>query len=197
MAKPTSLAIVCKGCLTTRNISLTGPFGNNGSILPRTCPVNSSCPLDPWVVVPERSTCVDQQTLKLQELPESVPVGELPRHLLLVTDRYHTGIASPGKRFLVTGIYSLMTPSGKFNFKIKILASKGNGGGGVALRFPYLKVLGLESLVMADMPRPALPLTDTQERRFTEFARSPMLYERIARSIAPSLYGHDGIFLFA
>lgn len=28
------------------------------------------CPIDPWVVVPDKSKYVDQQTLKLQENPE-------------------------------------------------------------------------------------------------------------------------------
>lgn len=28
------------------------------------------CPIDPWIVVPDKSKYVDQQTLKLQENPE-------------------------------------------------------------------------------------------------------------------------------
>jgi DNA replication licensing factor MCM5 len=39
------------------------------------------------VIVHDRCTFVDQQTLKLQEAPDLVPVGELPRHMLLVADR--------------------------------------------------------------------------------------------------------------
>ena len=33
------------------------------------------------------STFSDHQTLKLQEAPDMVPVGELPRHMLLSVDR--------------------------------------------------------------------------------------------------------------
>jgi DNA replication licensing factor MCM5 len=33
---------------------------------------------------------MDQQVLKLQEMPESVPTGEMPRSLDLVLDRYGT-----------------------------------------------------------------------------------------------------------
>lgn len=46
------------------------------------------CPLDPYVVVHEHSKFVDQQTIKLQEAPDAVPVGELPRHIILSVDRY-------------------------------------------------------------------------------------------------------------
>lgn len=47
----------------------------------------SKCPLDPYFIVPDRCTCVDYQTLKLQESPEDVPHGELPRHLQLYADK--------------------------------------------------------------------------------------------------------------
>lgn len=56
---------------------------NEGTDVPST-----RCPPDPFVLVTEKSKCIDQQTLKLQEAPDSVPVGELPRHILLTVDRY-------------------------------------------------------------------------------------------------------------
>lgn len=33
-------------------------------------PGEDPCPIDPWIVVPDKSKYVDQQTLKLQENPE-------------------------------------------------------------------------------------------------------------------------------
>ena len=49
---------------------------------------NKDCPLDPYMVDHEKTKQIDQQILKLQEAPDSVPVGELPRHILLTVDRY-------------------------------------------------------------------------------------------------------------
>ena len=46
------------------------------------------CPLDPFFIIPDKCKCVDFQVLKLQELPDSVPKGEMPRHLQLYCDRY-------------------------------------------------------------------------------------------------------------
>lgn len=46
------------------------------------------CPLDPYVIVHEKCTFVDQQNIKLQEAPDAVPVGELPRHIQLCADRF-------------------------------------------------------------------------------------------------------------
>jgi DNA replication licensing factor MCM5 len=44
--------------------------------------------MDPYMVNTEKCHYVDQQVLKLQEAPDQVPVGELPRHLLLTVDRF-------------------------------------------------------------------------------------------------------------
>jgi hypothetical protein len=40
-----------------------------------------------------------------QERPEDIPTGELPRTLLMVTDRHLVGRITPGSRLVVTGIY--------------------------------------------------------------------------------------------
>jgi len=45
------------------------------------------CPIDPYFIIPDRCICVDFQTLRLQESPDAVPHGEMPRHLQLYCDR--------------------------------------------------------------------------------------------------------------
>lgn len=42
---------------------------------------------------------------RLQERPEDIPTGELPRTLLMVADRHLVGRVTPGSRLVVTGIY--------------------------------------------------------------------------------------------
>lgn len=46
------------------------------------------CPVDPFFIIPDRCVCVDFQTLRLQESPDAVPHGEMPRHMQLYCDRY-------------------------------------------------------------------------------------------------------------
>lgn len=45
------------------------------------------CPLDPFYIMPDKCKCVDFQVLKLQESPDAVPNGEMPRHMQLYCDR--------------------------------------------------------------------------------------------------------------
>jgi DNA replicative helicase MCM subunit Mcm2 (Cdc46/Mcm family) len=87
------------------------------------------CPMDPYTIIHSRCAFIDHQTMKLQEAPDMVPVGELPRHMLLSVDRfvpflvtvmfhsltpfrYLTGRVIPGTRLIATGIYSTFSLKG-------------------------------------------------------------------------------------
>ena len=58
------------------------------------------------------------QVLKLQEAPDMVPNGELPRHLQLYCDRYLTEKVVPGNRVTVVGIYSIKKGPAKPTSKV-------------------------------------------------------------------------------
>lgn len=44
--------------------------------------------MDPYMIIHSKCGFIDHQTMKLQEAPDMVPVGELPRHMLLSVDRF-------------------------------------------------------------------------------------------------------------
>ncbi|KAG7099527.1 minichromosome maintenance protein 5 [Marasmius oreades] len=154
--------------------------------LPRVCdaPVpegqKKDCGLDPYLIIHSKSTFADQQTLKLQEAPDMVPVGELPRHMLLSVDRHLCGQVVPGSRIVATGIYSTFQ-------------NKNKRDGPSALQKPYLRVVHLEF----DSPTAGgggsnpfgVQFTPEEEEEFNEMARSDGFYERFARSVGPSIYG--------
>ncbi len=72
------------------------------------------------MIVHDKSSFVDQQTFKLQEIAEQIPIGELPRHIVMTADRYFvafqlmkrligrslTNKVVPGTRVTITGIYT-------------------------------------------------------------------------------------------
>ena len=81
--KATSITIRCKGCGTERELACGAGF--SGVQLPRVCSAlrddgqgggaavaDAKCPFDPFVIVTSKCTYIDQQTLKLQEAPETV-----------------------------------------------------------------------------------------------------------------------------
>lgn len=115
-SRATKLHLQCRACRSTKIIyppsGLGGLGGGSERGLPRTCDApkldnqEKDCPLDPYLIIHSKSSFTDHQTLKLQEAPDMVPVGELPRHMLLSADRYLTGQVVPGSRVIATGIYS-------------------------------------------------------------------------------------------
>ena len=42
-----------------------------------------ACKTSPYIIVADDCEYIDQQTLKLQECPEAVPTGEMPRNIML------------------------------------------------------------------------------------------------------------------
>ena len=125
-SRSTKLHLQCRACKSTKIIYPPGGLGGLGSGsdrgLPRVCDApelenqKKDCPLDPYIIVHSKSSFVDQQTLKLQEAPDMVPVGELPRHILLSADRYLTGKVVPGSRIVTTGVYSTFNSAKNVSF---------------------------------------------------------------------------------
>ncbi|KAI9444999.1 MCM-domain-containing protein [Lactarius indigo] len=191
-SRATKLHLQCRACRSVKTINpgagLGGLGGGAERGLPRVCDgpelegQKKDCPMDPYLVMHSKSTFSDHQTLKLQEAPDMVPVGELPRHIILSTDRYNTGQVVPGSRVIATGIYST------FN------SSKSKSSGVSALRTPYLRVVHLElsspSTAGAGGLNPfGAQFTPDEEEEFNEMARSDGFYERFAKSVAPSIFG--------
>lgn len=61
---------------------------------------------------PDKCKFLDQQTLKLQEAPELIPTGEMPRTLVLTVDRELTDKVTPGNRVKIIGILSIREKTG-------------------------------------------------------------------------------------
>lgn len=187
-SKATELQIQCRNCQHTQGIPVLGGF--TGVTLPRICArvrgpgdPTPKCPLDPYFVAHEKSKFVDQQIIKLQEAPDQVPVGELPRHVLISADRYLTNRVVPGSRCTVMGIFSIYQNK----------ASKNSStGGAVAIRTPYLRAVGIKS----DIDQAAkgnATFSEEEEQEFLELSRRPDLYSVMADCIAPSIYGNRDI----
>lgn len=101
--------------------------------------------------------------------------------MILCRFRYLTGKVIPGSRIIATGVYSTFQAGGK----------NSRGASAVALRTPYLRVLGLE--VDSDKSGVTNQFTPEEEDEFAAMARSNGFYERFANSIAPSIYGNADI----
>ena len=133
-------------------------------------------------MVHEKCQFIDQQILKLQEAPDQVPVGELPRHIKISADRYLTNRVVPGSRCTIMGVFSIYQNK----------ESKGSGNSAVAIRTPYLRAVGISTDVDHTAKGNAI-FSEEEEQEFLEMSRRPDLYETFANCIAPSIYGNKDI----
>eukprot|EP00249_Psilotum_nudum_P028869 c38848_g1_i1 orf=883-3066(-) len=183
-AKATYVTLLCKNCKNVKMVPCRPGLG--GALMPRSCdhvpqPGEEPCPLDPWVIMPDKSKYVDQQTLKLQENPEDVPTGELPRNMLLSADRNVVQTVVPGTRVTVMGIYSIYQAANSTLQK-----------GAVAVRQPYIRVVGIEQATESGS-RGITAFTTDEEMEFKEFARMPDVYPALCKLVAPSIFGHEDV----
>jgi DNA replication licensing factor MCM5 len=177
-AKANAVSIQCGTCNTVETLPCTSAFG--GVALPRICKSagehDQRCPLDPFRIVPDKGTYVDQQTLKLQESPEVVPTGEMPRNILLSVDRKLVDKVAPGTRVSVLAISSIFNSGAKKQI------------GAVAIRTPYLKVVGIQ-VDVEGAGRASANFTRQDEAMFHDMSRTPNIFEKLANSVAPSISG--------
>lgn len=178
--KATSITVQCRSCKSTQTLACKPGLG--GAIIPSMCnapklPGSERCERDPYTVLPDRSKYVDQQQLKLQEKPEDVPTGELPRHVMLICDRTNCNRFTPGTRVTVLGIYS--------TFKGKV--DKGN----TAIQQPYIRVVSISEEAGDSHSR--FNFTQEEITKYERFARSERIHEEVFSRIAPNIYGGDDI----
>jgi len=185
-AKATSLTLQCRGCRDYKNDIPIRP-GLEGFAMPRKCGASTAgqapCPLDPYFIVPDKCKCVDYQTLKLQEAPDGIPTGDMPRHIQLYVDRALVDKMVPGNRVEVVGIYS-----------IKKIAEKGKRGDKITagIRKPYIRIIGLE-IDSSGAGRALTKFTPEEEEKFRKLSEKSDVYDVVSRNIAPSIFGSDDI----
>lgn len=132
---------------------------------------------NPIELEPGLSTYRNHQTLTLQEMPEVAPTGQLPRIVEVILQDDLVDKCKPGDRVQIVGSFrSLPNKQNGFTncvFKSVVLAN-------------YVEQLSKEVSMM---------LTDDDVKACKRLSRSRRfnIFDRLALSLAPSIYGHDNV----
>jgi len=185
--KASKVVMKCSNCENIKEIII--PKGFSAAPVPAGCDGNAlrgpmeKCPSKPFNVVTELCTFTDQHVMKLQELPESVPVGEMPRSIVLMADRHLVDRCTAGTRLTVVGIFTATegTPGSS------VIAKKREKGADL-VKFSYLFALGLDvAQGNTNGGNGSIPITIEEEERFSVMAKDPEIRHKIYKSIAPSI----------
>ncbi len=141
-------------------------------------PFECSCKSKRFVFLPEESVSIDSQRIKIQEYPEYLKGGEQPQSIDVYLEGDITGIVNPGDRVIVNGIVRA-NPRGQGRRKHIYMDLFIEGNSIEILQQEYEEV----------------EITEEDKKKIIELSESGDIYDKIVRSIAPSIYGYDDIKL--
>ncbi|WP_440059890.1 minichromosome maintenance protein MCM [Thermogladius sp. 4427co] len=129
-------------------------------------------------LVLEKSKFVDWQKIVVQERPEEIPPGQIPRSLEVVVTGDLVDAARPGDRALVVGVLRVMPTQ----------ASQKATGRSVFSFYIDANYIEVQQKVLEE-----IEITREDEDKIKELAKDPWIREKIILSIAPSIYGYYDI----
>ncbi len=121
------------------------------------------------------SKYIDWQKIVVQEKPEEVPPGQMPRSIEVMLTSDLVDIARPGDRVTVNGVLRVMPTA---------TATRGSGKSVFNL-YIDANYIDVQQKVLEE-----IEITREDEEKIRELARDPWIHEKITLSIAPSIYGH-------
>ena len=142
---------------------------------PPLCPVCAK--KTPMRLIPQKSQFKDWQKVRIQESPEELPPGQMPRSVDVILEGDIVDISRPGELVKVTG--TLQT-SPDFSRR----------GGKLATFNIFIEANGVE---ISEKEYEQVEISEDDEKRIKELAEDPYVHERIYASIAPSIQGHEQI----
>ncbi|MEM0022188.1 MAG: minichromosome maintenance protein MCM [Archaeoglobaceae archaeon] len=131
-----------------------------------------------FVFLPEKSVSIDSQRVKVQEYPENLRGGEQPQSIDIILEGDLAGVINPGDRVVVNGI----------------VRAKPRGFQQRKLTHMDLYLEG-NSIEIVQQEYEEFEITEADKERILALARSDDIYEKIVKTIAPSIYGYEDIKL--
>ena len=172
------VAYKCTNCNTVTEAQLKGLVMKK----PVKCPACSEKELE---MDPESSLFIDFQLVRLQELPEDLPAGQLPHYIEVTVMSDLVDQCRPGDRIILTGVIRIeqeqLAPQAKTSlFRLRM---EGNN----------IEFLGGRAGSKDTRSVERILISTEDERQIRTIASKPDAYEKLIASFAPHIYGHEPI----
>ncbi len=123
------------------------------------------------------STFMNSQEIRIQERPEDLPPGQLPRAVDIKLSEDLVDIARPGDRVSIIGIARAQQEFAGRKARLRTFE--------LLLDANYVDIMGKEVAVVE--------ITPEDERLIRELAKDPFIHRKLIASLAPSIYGYGDI----
>ena len=125
----------------------------------------------------KQSTFMNSQEIRIQERPEDLPPGQLPRAMDIKLSEDMVDIARPGDRVSITGVARAQQEYMGRKARLRTFD--------LLLDANYVDIVGKEVEVVE--------ITPEDERQIRELAKDPFIHRKLIASLAPSIYGYGDI----
>ena len=125
----------------------------------------------------KQSIFMNSQEIRIQERPEDLPPGQLPRAMDIRLSEDLVDIARPGDRVSVTGVARAQQEFVGRKTRLRTFD--------LLLDANYIDVVGKEVEVVE--------ITPEDERQIRELSKDPFIHRKLIASLAPSIYGYGDI----
>lgn len=168
----------CMNCQTVNEAQLKGLVMKK----PTRC---ANCAEKELEMDPENSIFTDFQLVRLQELPEDLPAGQLPHYIEVTVIGDLVDQCRPGDRIMLTGIVRIEQEqiSPQIRTSLFRLRMEGNN----------IEYLGGGTVNKNSRTIERLTIRSDDERQIISVASKPDAYDKLIASFAPHIYGHEVI----
>ncbi|HEW93398.1 MAG TPA: minichromosome maintenance protein MCM [Thermoprotei archaeon] len=126
-----------------------------------------------FVLVKEETKFIDIQFARIQERPDELPPGQIPRFIDIYIESPMTEKAYPGEYVRIVGILDIkLSPSKERGYEFILITNN------------------IESLGKEDIK---VTLTRKDEELLKKYSKDPGFYTKVLRSFAPSIYGYEEV----
>ena len=142
-----------------------------------------NCKHTSLAIIPKASRFIDFQILRLQELPEDLPPGQLPHYVNVSIKQDLVDYARPGDRIVLTGIVRIeqerISGVSKSESALYRLRMDGNN-------VEFIGGKGIKSSRRTEREE----ISPDEEKIIKSLAKNPDIYDRLIASFAPHIRGH-------
>jgi replicative DNA helicase Mcm len=125
----------------------------------------------------KNSDFIDWQGITIQEIPEDLPPGRIPRSVQAILTYDLVDIVKPGDRIKVMGIFKSILAQSIKNYNSTLFKT-------------YVDVNFIDP---EDKSEDFIDLSKEDIEKIEKLSKEPMIQKKIARSIAPTIYGRENL----
>jgi len=172
--KPTIVSAVfrCRKCLEITVLDQEGELIHGPGSHCQFCKQSTS-----FELLQEQSKFKNTQEARIQERPEDLPPGQLPRYLEVRLEDDLVDSARPGDRVSVTSIVRAEKQTVGERGRLRTF--------NIYLDANFIDVVGKETEVVE--------ITPEDEKKILEVAQDPWVQRKLVMSLAPSIYGYEDV----